>query len=159
RPERATGLPRSARAFLQARSKPSFSLVRYVILGSLEWPMHVVPTQRRQLGFPVSSGWPGLEFARSARAASGRQDRSEMQNSGRFPAEIRHRVVQHAEDHGAVFTREALLQRRKPAPHRFERWTNRLGGNDALDADGGGRLLAREQDFLQALAGPNPSEG
>src|SRR5262245_24271243 len=104
------------------------------------------------------AGWDSSSQARAGRL-QGHKNRIAMRNSGRFPAEIRHRVVQHAEDHAAVFTREALLQRRKPAPHRFERWTNRLGGNDALDADGGGRLLAREQDFLQALAGPDPSEG
>src|SRR5262249_60728599 len=82
-----------------------------------------------------------------------------VQYSGRFAAEIRHRVVQHAEDYRAVFAREALLQRRKPAAHRFERWTDRLGGDDALDADRGGRLLAREQDFLQALARSDAGEG
>src|SRR5262249_42602381 len=120
------------------------------------------------MSYQHSAASLGSRYRRAGRDSSaedragrrrGDRDRSKMQNSGRSPAEIRHRVVQHAEDHGAVFTREALLQRRKPAPHRFERWTNRLGGNDALDADGGGRLLAREQDFLQALAGPDPREG
>src|SRR5262252_3735337 len=109
------------------------------------------------LPFPTRIG--GSTAGRTGPPAEVVGSRDEMQNSGRFPAEIRHRVVQHAEDDGAVFAREALFQRRKPAAHRFERWTDRLGGNDALDADRGGRLLAREQDFLQALAGPDASEG
>src|SRR5262249_20320952 len=128
------------------------------------WLLRVANACRTNTAPPAwVPGIVGLAGTRARKIAQGcvggDKNRSEMQNSGRFPAEIRHRVVQYAEDHGAGFTREALLQRRKPAAHRFERWTNRLGGNDALDADGGGRLLAREQDFLQALAGPDPSEG
>src|SRR5262245_62356676 len=107
------------------------------------------------LPFPTRIG--GSTAGRTSAEVVGSRD--EMQKSGRFPAEIRHRVVQHAEDHGAVFAREALFQRRKTGAHSFERRTARLGGYDALNADRGGRLLAREQAFLQALAGPDPSEG
>src|SRR6266849_5316977 len=69
-------------------------------------------------------------------------------------AEIGYGVAQHAEDHGAVLTRKALLQRRQPATHRLKRWTDGLGGDDALDADRRGWLLARKQNFVQALARP-----
>ena len=96
-----------------------------------------------------SVAWLLLTFARA----------SAVKRSGRFAAEIRHRVAQHAEDHGAVLAREPLLQRREPAAHRLERRTDRLGGDDAFDADRRGRLLAREQDFVQALARPDAGEG
>ena len=78
--------------------------------------------------------------------------------SGRFAAEIRHRVAQHAVDHRALVAREPLLQRREPAAHRLERRTARLRRHDAGDADLGGRLVAREQDFVQPLARPHAGE-
>src|SRR5262249_47076777 len=68
--------------------------------------------------------------------------------SSRFPTEIGHGVVQHAEDDRPVFAREPLLKRSKPASHRLERWTDGLGCDDAFDADWRGRLFACEQDFL-----------
>src|SRR5260370_34762656 len=40
--------------------------------------------------------------------------------SGCFPTEIRHRIVQHAENHRAVFACETLLHRPDPAPHRLD---------------------------------------
>src|SRR2546429_9838657 len=90
-----------------------------------------------------------------ARPRGGRRaaESDEIQNSGCFPAEIRYRVVQHAKDNGPVFAREALFERRKPAAHRYERRTHRLGGNDALDVGGGCRIPARGQDFLHAMYG------
>ena len=79
--------------------------------------------------------------------------------SGRISPEVRHRVAQDAEDHRTVLARETLLQRRKPAAHGLERRTDGLGGDDALDADRRGRLLAREQDLVQALTRPDAGEG
>src|SRR5262245_35820580 len=68
----------------------------------LESPMHVIPTQRRQLGFPVPSGWLGLELASSRRAASGAQEPHR-------DAEFR------------------PLPRRNPAPRRAARRRSRSG--------------------------------
>ena len=63
--------------------------------------------------------------------------------------------MQDAEDHGAVLARETLLQRREPSAHRLERGTDRLGGDDAFNADRSRGLLAREQYLAQTLAGPD----
>src|SRR5258708_1191324 len=52
-----------------------------------------------------------------------------------------------------------MLQCCKPAAHRLERRTDRLGGDDAFNADRGCRLLAREQDLVQALAWPDAGKG
>src|SRR5215831_8612876 len=64
-------------------------------------------------------------------------------SSSRLTAEIRYGVAQDAENDRAVLAREALLERREPAAHGVERRADRPGGNDAVDADRRGRLLAR----------------
>src|SRR5580693_2516082 len=79
--------------------------------------------------------------------------------SRRLSAEVRHRVAQDAVDHRAVLPREPLLERGKPAPHGLERRAHGLCRNYPLDADEHARLLAREQDLMQALARPDPGEG
>ena len=76
-----------------------------------------------------------------------------VKRSGRFAAEIRHRVAQHAEDHRAVLAREPLLQRREPAAHRLERGTDRLGRDDAVDADLA-RSAPRARTGFRAAARP-----
>src|SRR5712671_413699 len=85
--------------------------------------------------------------------ACGRAD-----SSGSRTAKIRHRVAKNAVNCGALAAREALLQCSEPLAHRLERRTNWPGGHDPLDTDRRGRLLARKQDFMQPLTGPNANE-
>src|SRR5438876_2531090 len=79
--------------------------------------------------------------------------------SRRSSAEVRHRVAQDAIDHGAVLPREPSFEFGEPAAHRFKRRAHGLCRNYPLDADGHARLLAREQDLMQALARPDAGEG
>src|SRR4029077_5221044 len=79
--------------------------------------------------------------------------------SRRLSAEVRHRVAQDAVDHGAVLPREPLLERGKPAPHGFKGGAHGLCRDYPLDADGHARLLACEQDLMQALTWPDAGEG
>src|SRR5262249_61543941 len=79
------------------------------------------------LPFPTRIG--GSTAGRTGPPAEVVGSRDDMRNSGRFPAEIRHRVVQHAEDHGAVVAPEALLPPRQPSAPPFQRLTYRLCGN------------------------------
>ena len=48
---------------------------------------------------------------------------------------------------------EIALQLDDPVLHHRDRRTDRLGGDDAVDADIGTALLGREQDFVEPLAG------
>ena len=52
-----------------------------------------------------------------------------------------------------------LLQRLHPGADRLQRGLHGLGRHDAGNADLGGLLLAREQDFVQALARADAGEG
>ena len=90
--------------------------------------------------------------AEACRTAGGRN------NSGSRTAKIRHRVAKNAVNCRALAAREALLQCGEPPAHGLERWTNRSGGYDPIDADWSGRLLARKQDFMEPLARPDSNE-
>ncbi len=64
--------------------------------------------------------------------------------AGRFSvaAKIRHCLAQHAIDRGAPASVKIVLQLVDPAPHHLDRRTDRLGGDDAFDADIRAALLA-----------------
>src|SRR4051794_32392749 len=78
--------------------------------------------------------------------------------SRRLTSELRHRVAQQIVHRGALVARKRLLEARQPAADRFERGPHRLCRDDARYADFGRRLLPREQDLVQALAGTGAGE-
>ena len=59
----------------------------------------------------------------------------------------------------ALVAGKALLQLAEPGAHRLERGLHGLGRDDSRNADLARLLLAREQDFVQALAGADAGEG
>jgi len=67
--------------------------------------------------------------------------------------------VQAAVDCGTLAGIKIVLEFDKPALNRFDRSTNRRGGDNAFDSDFRGRLLVREQNFVQPFARPNAGEG
>src|SRR5262249_16164919 len=75
-----------------------------------------------------------------------------------FTGKVRHCLPQHAVNCGALAGLEIALQLGEPALNHIARRAGRGGRDDAFDADVGGRLLAREEYFIQPFARPDSRE-
>src|SRR5712672_3874674 len=75
-----------------------------------------------------------------------------------FLAEIRNGVAQHPVDRAALLALERALEIAEPGAHGLERRTHRAGRHHAGDPDFRDRLLAGEQNLMQALARTDAGE-